>query len=103
MESLVAIRTWTKRGESFEFAHFTDRELARAIDKLDRRKHKPERERLLELVAQARVGRKNLKSLLRGFGKIELAEGLWPLLERKLDRALSKQTETANSDGPDTR
>jgi hypothetical protein len=93
VESLVAIRTWTKRGESFEFAHFTDRELARAIDKLDRRERKPERERLVELIEQARAGRKNLKILLKGFGKIELAEELWPLLERKLDRALSKQTE----------
>ena len=93
VESLVAIRTWTKRGESFEFAHYTDRELARAIDKLDRRERKPERERLVKLVAQARARRKNLKILLKGFGKIELAEELWPLLERKLDRALSKQTE----------
>jgi uncharacterized membrane protein YheB (UPF0754 family) len=94
VEMLVAIRTWTKRGESFEFAHFTDRELARAIDSLDRRERKPERERLVELVAQARAGRKNLKILLKGFGKIELAEELWPLLERKLDRALGQQTET---------
>jgi hypothetical protein len=94
VESLVAIRTWTRRGESFEFAHFTDRELARAIDKLDGRERKPERERLVELVAQARASRKNLNTLLKGFSKIELAEELWPLLERKLDRALSKQTET---------
>jgi uncharacterized membrane protein YheB (UPF0754 family) len=94
VEILVAIRTWRKRSDSFEFAHFTDRELARAIDKLDRRERKPERERLVELVAQARAGRKNLKVLLKGFSKIELAEELWPVLERKLDRALSKQTET---------
>lgn len=93
MEGLVVIRTWTKVGESFEFAHFTDRELARAIDKLDRRERKPGRKHLVKLLAQARAGRKNLKPLLKGFGKIELAEELWPLLERKLDRALSKQAE----------
>jgi hypothetical protein len=41
MDQLVAIRTWNRKGESFEFAHFTDRELARAIDNLDQRPQKP--------------------------------------------------------------
>lgn len=36
-DRLVDIRTWTRRGESFEYAHFTDRQIARAIDSLDHR------------------------------------------------------------------
>jgi hypothetical protein len=94
VDILVAIRTWNARGESFEFAHFTDRELARAIDKLDQRPRKPAPEKLLELVSRFRAGNKNLKPLLKASGKPELADELWPLLERKLDRALAKQTET---------
>lgn len=45
-------------------------------------------------MAQFRAGGKNLKPLLKMSGKPELADELWPLLERKLDRALAKQTET---------
>jgi len=94
VDKLVAIRTWNRRGESFEFAHFTDRQLARAIDKLDQRARKPTRDELIELVAQFRASGKNLKPLLKMSGKPELADELWPLLERKLDRALAKRTET---------
>jgi hypothetical protein len=67
---------------------------ARAIDKLDQRARKPTREKLIELVAQFRASGKNLKPLLKMSGKPELADELWPLLERKLDRALAKRTET---------
>jgi hypothetical protein len=94
VDNLIAIRTWNRRGESFEFAHFTDRQLARAIDKLDHRPRKPSCEKLVELVTQFRANKTNLKPLLKGSGKPELAEQLWPLLERKLDRALAKRTET---------
>ncbi|MDQ3381499.1 MAG: hypothetical protein M3546_14485 [Actinomycetota bacterium] len=45
-------------------------------------------------MAQFRAGGKNLKPLLKMSGKPELADELRPLLERKLDRALTKQTET---------
>jgi hypothetical protein len=94
VDKLVAIRTWNRRGESFEFAHFTDRQLARAIDKLDQRARKPTRDELIELVAQFRASGKNLKPLIKMSGKPELADELWPPLERKLDRALAKRTET---------
>ena len=49
---------------------------------------------LIAISAQFRAGRKNLKPLLKMSGKPELADELWPLLERKLDRALAKRTET---------
>jgi predicted ATP-dependent endonuclease of OLD family len=94
MDQLVAIRTWNRKGESFEFAHFTDRELARAIDNLDQRPQKPPHDELIKLVARARSERWNLKSLLHGSGKVDLADELWPVLERKLERALGRKTET---------
>ncbi|HET8895297.1 MAG TPA: hypothetical protein VFM96_14490 [Gaiellaceae bacterium] len=94
IERLVAIRTWNRRGESFEYAHFTNLQLARAIDKLDRRPRKPPRERLVALISDARAANRNLKSLLHGSGKTDLAEALWPALERRLDAALANKTET---------
>jgi hypothetical protein len=94
IEHLVTIRTWNKRGDSFEFAHFTDLQIARAIDKLDGRTRKPTRDRLVKFVADARAGKKNLDNLLHGFGKVQLADALWTVLERKVGFALERETPT---------
>lgn len=87
LEFLVEISTWKRSGESFEFAHFTDRQIARAINRLDSRQRKPTFEKLVELVAGTRAWRANLDELLHGVSKLDLADELWPLLERRLVRS----------------
>jgi hypothetical protein len=94
MDTLVAIRTWNERGESFEYAHFSDEDLAREIDGLDIRERKPTYDDLLELVRRARAENWNLKKLLHGSGKAQLADALWPLLESRIEAALTTQRET---------
>ncbi|MBA3736656.1 MAG: hypothetical protein H0W90_15945 [Actinobacteria bacterium] len=93
MDTLVAIRTWNERGESFEYAHFSEEELARAIDALDTRERKPTYVDLLDLVHKARAENWNLKKLLHGSGKAELADALWPLVESRIDAAIAGQSE----------
>jgi hypothetical protein len=86
LDLLVDVATWNRRGDSFEFAHFTDTQLATTIDKIDDRERKPSFEKLLELVAQTRARGGNLKELLHGPSKLDLVDALWPLLERRLIR-----------------
>jgi hypothetical protein len=90
---LIEIATWTRSGESFEFAHFTDRELARAIGRLDRRPRRPELAHRIELVARCRQRRGNLDTVLHGVSKPKLADLLWPTLERKIERAIARGTD----------
>ena len=86
LDLLVDVATWNARGDSFEFAHFTDRQLTTTIDRIDDRDRKPSFGRLLELVAQTRARRGNLNELLHGPSKLDLADALWPILERRLVR-----------------
>jgi hypothetical protein len=93
LDQLVEVATWNDRGESFEYAHFTDRQLATGI--LQVREHGrvgtlPE---MTELVRKHRARRGNLKKLMKG-SKVGLAEALWPVLEGKIQRALSRGNET---------
>jgi hypothetical protein len=92
LAQLIEIVTWTRSGESFEFAHFTDRELARAIDQLDPRPRKPPLGRRIALVAQCRERRGSLDSVLHGVSKPDLADLLWPTLERKIEGAIARGT-----------
>jgi hypothetical protein len=93
MDTLVAIRTWNERGESFEYAHFSDEDLASEIDCLDTRERKATYGDLLKLVRKARAENWNLKKLLHGSGKAELADRLWPLLQHRIEAALMTQAE----------
>jgi len=92
---LVYVDTWRRNGASFEFAHLTDRELATAICRLDRRTaRRPSVPDLISHVARVRERRGNLKSVMpHGMSKIALADELWPVLEAKLDRAKRRGTE----------
>ncbi len=96
LDPLVTVTTWTSRDESFEFAHFTDRELAIAIDELDRRARKPPLAQRVQAIANVRRDNGNLKkTVLRGVaGKRLLADHLWPMLERKLDRGIERDAAT---------
>jgi hypothetical protein len=94
LDKFVVMRTWNERGDSFEFAHFSDRQITREIDGLDERASKPSFGDLLERVKEFRRGDKNLKRLLPpGVGKVELGLKLWPTLERRITRALEYQRE----------
>jgi hypothetical protein len=70
-------------------AHFTDGQIALAIDRLDMRARKPDLSTLLTRVKNFRREQWNLKTLLGHSSKLDLAEELWPILERKLVRATS--------------
>lgn len=88
LEPLVEITTWTPREENFEFAHFTDRQLAHAIARIDTRRRRPSVEVLVERVGYLRASRKNLDVLLPdAVSKVALADALWPVLRRKIARA----------------
>jgi hypothetical protein len=93
IKPLVNVATWTRTGTSFEFAHFTDLEIATAAAALDMRRRQPTFERRLELVGQLRRERGNLKAMLEPISKVALADHLWPVLERKIEAALEHGTE----------
>lgn len=86
---LVKATTWNRKGESFEFAHFTDPQLARAIAALPGHRRPPNLRQLQQRVSDVRQRHANLKELIpRKSSKIDLAEELWPVLEARVARAL---------------
>ncbi|HTR75080.1 MAG TPA: hypothetical protein VMH33_07450 [Solirubrobacterales bacterium] len=87
IERLVEVETWNAAGESFEFAHFTDEELAVAINEVDDRPNAPSLNRRIEIVAHIRRERGNLDSTLKGRSKVALAGALWPILRAKIEVA----------------
>lgn len=54
VSGLVHLEVWKHNGDSFEFAQFTDREIAKAIDSCDQRSRRPALGRLTSLVAETR-------------------------------------------------
>jgi hypothetical protein len=92
IERLVAVKTWNRKGQSFEFAHFTDRQLAVATAKIDRRTNLS-LEKRVEMAESIRRSRGNLDPLLGSGSKVELADVLWPVLRRRVERAQGYGTE----------
>jgi len=90
---LVTVATWTSTGTSFEFAHFTDSEIATASAGLDRRALQPSMAERLSVIAKLRAAHGNLDQLLGPISKVALANELWPMLAAKIDRALERGTE----------
>lgn len=93
VRQLVTVATWTRTGTSFEFAHFTDGEIAAASDRLDQRPKAPTLEKRLAVLTKLRAKRGNLDKLLGPISKVALADELWPVLEAKIERALARKTE----------
>jgi hypothetical protein len=89
----ITVATWTRTGTSFEFAHFTDTEIATAAAALDRRKRQPTLEKRVAIVAKLRAERGNLDKMLGPISKVALADALWPVLEARIERALERGTE----------
>jgi hypothetical protein len=88
---LVSIDTWDRKGQSFEFAHFTDHELNRAVAEVRRGRSQPDR---TAKIAEIRQAQGNLKKVLGSHtSKLKLAEALWPILERKIERSRKHGTQ----------
>jgi hypothetical protein len=94
IDELVKVTTWNRKGEAFEFAHFTDRQLASAILSIPGARKELSLATMTGHVAKLRRLSGNLKELLpRRSSKLELADSLWPVLERKITRAIARGTE----------
>lgn len=83
LDRLVEVGTWDRKGESFEFAHFTDRQLVSATARLDRRPQPLGLDKRAEIVANLRAAGGNLDVLLGGASKVRLAEELRPVCLRR--------------------
>ena len=92
---IIDIVTWGKL--PFEFAHFTDRELAETMLAIAKVPHPQGRVRLIQNlnIQRTRDPEPNVdKVFWRGSGlkKVPLAEALWPVLERKITTAIQRDT-----------
>lgn len=94
LRRLVYVETWNRRGLSFEFAHFTDHQLASAIAQLDHRDRQPALRDRARQIGRVRSRRGNIASVMGGASKVALADELWPVLQRKIERAQQRKTET---------
>jgi hypothetical protein len=87
LEYLLHVRAWPAE---FEFAHFTDTQLARALRKVAGDACPPD-EKVRAALRQNRAARSNIKNVWKNWrykpSKPELARALWPDLERKINRA----------------
>jgi len=92
---VVEIVTWGKL--PFEFAHFTDRELADVLLLAARVAHPRGRDALVQSIQSLRSGPSPdiAKVFWRGchLSKVSLTEFLWPVLERKIERAIERRTQ----------
>lgn len=110
--SLISVETW-KNDHVFEFAHFTDEEIARAMIDVYRASQgslasllttlKVSSETHLLSKLQAMVGNMrpngNIEHLSKGWDypptKTAIAEALWPILENRIQDAISQGTHEA--------
>jgi hypothetical protein len=87
---IVEIRTWGKY--PFEFAHFTDEQLADGILSVTTRHHPGGRTALVTAIRQQRTvdPSPNISDAWRhsGVSKLQLAEALWTRLEKRIKRAI---------------
>jgi hypothetical protein len=96
LDRIVEIVTWGPR-RPFEFAHFRDYELADAMCRIAWKPYPHERARLLHglCMQRTRSAEPNVEEVFwpgSGLGKRELAEELWPVLERKIEQAIERGT-----------
>jgi hypothetical protein len=96
LDSVVTIDTWTDN-ESFEFAHFTNDEIAAAIRRVHEEGGLPEPAVNAAEIDAIRQRRGNLKSLLRKYPALKrrkdrLADTLWPTLRDRLDQHVKDAT-----------
>ena len=95
---LVEIRTWDRKRQAFEFAHFTDRQIAWAILDTYHGSSAPSLAEVSRLVGIKRKHAQNIKDIWKRWKgrkptKGRIAEALWPILERRIETALSRKTQ----------
>ena len=85
LQHLLHVRTWGTH--SFEFAHFTDRQLALALRRLAG-PSAPSLAAIRAELASCRARRGNIEKVWKPWAphvtKIALADAMWPLLERRM-------------------
>ncbi len=94
-DRIVEIRTWGRR-RPFEFAHFTDRELADAMLSIANVPHPRGRDRLINglHMQRTRSPAPDVEEVFwprSGLRKPDLADALWPVLEEKINRAIERR------------
>jgi hypothetical protein len=91
IDQLVRIHTWSAR--CYEFAHFTDQELADGIRAVHDTINGLTPEALVTATAATRQRGKDIKELWSRWdykpSKVALARALWPVLEQKIKRRMS--------------
>lgn len=91
LDGLVEIHTWS--ASCYEFAHFTDEELAAGITAIHTICNGLSREALVAALSAERARKKDIKEVWSQWdyepNKIKLAEELWPVLEKKIIAARS--------------
>jgi hypothetical protein len=91
IDELVAIRTWS--ASCYEFAHFSDEELADGIMAVHITINGLTRNQLIDRLAVERGRRKDIKAVWSQWdyrpSKVKLAHALWPTLERKIQQRLA--------------
>ena len=91
LTDLIEVETW---GAPFEFAHFTNGEIAAAANRVAKRSNAAAPRILVRSIAPIRahgadVGQVWKRAVYRGVSKPAVAEELWPVLERKLRQAIA--------------
>lgn len=91
LDELVQIHTWS--ASCYEFAHFTDEELADGIMAVHTTINGWTGQQLLDRIASERQRRKDIKEVWsqweRKPSKVALAHALWPILEGKIRQRLA--------------
>jgi hypothetical protein len=90
----VEIMTWGKW--PFEFAHFTDAQLADAVQSVAKTSHPNGRAGLIAAIHRERLTPSpNIDDVnWRGRGRLskpDLADAMWPLLEKRIERAINRK------------
>lgn len=95
IDSLVTTTTWTER--CFEFAHFTDEELADTLLRTHRDCGGLDKSQLVTALSRQRQAGQDIKTVWTKWRprvqKTDLARQLWPSLRAKLDRASADETQ----------
>lgn len=92
---MVHVATWNRKGECFEYAHFTDRQIARAILQVYGRPATMSEKQLVDRLASLRrSGNGGYDNLWKKWPdpkptKVKVALALWPLLEPRVERAVA--------------
>jgi hypothetical protein len=102
LDRIVEIFVWNSKGESFEFAQFTDRQLAGAIRKVSRSQDTPSAADLRDAVATSRSQRRNLRRIWTDWQaprpkKSDIVRALLPRLVTSLNKELDDPDREENS------